>query len=152
MEFYLFAIGGNVCGRIFVILPQSFLPAASDAVQISFIFSAFLLTASLPQPVKFPARKVHPCAPENSVFDGPVTNILLVLCVLIGVLSHAHAKGRQGRNNFKFDTSLRRFPNDTLASVAVEGLKTVDITDITLMLLLSRLQHMLANYTKQPDS
>ena len=134
--------------KIFVFLPQFFLPAASDVVQISFIFSAFLLTSSLLQPVKFPARKVHPCAPENSVFDGPVTNILSVLCVLIGVLSHAHAKGRQCRNNL----ALRRFPNDTLASMAVKGLKTVHITDITLILLLSRLQHMLANYTKQPDS
>ena len=32
------------------------------------------LTPSLPQPVKFPAWKVHIYTPPNSMFDGPVTN------------------------------------------------------------------------------
>ena len=31
--------------------------------------------------------------PANSVFDGPVTNLLSVLCILIEVLSRAHEKG-----------------------------------------------------------
>ena len=81
------------------------------------------LTASLPQPVKFPVRKVHPYTPANNIFDGPVTNLLSVLCIFIEALSRTHAKGGQSRNNFKFGTSIRRFPNDTLASMAVKGLK-----------------------------
>ena len=34
--------------------------------------------------------------PANSVFDGPVTNLLLVLCILIEALSRAHEKGGGG--------------------------------------------------------
>ena len=34
--------------------------------------------------------------PANSVFDGPVTNLLSVLCILIEVLSRAHEKGEVG--------------------------------------------------------
>ena len=30
--------------------------------------------------------------PANSVFDGPVTNLLSVLCILIEALSRAHEK------------------------------------------------------------
>ena len=51
-----------------------------------------ILTPSLPQPVKFPGRKVHTYMPANSIFDGPIANLFLILCVLIEVLSRAHAK------------------------------------------------------------
>ena len=30
--------------------------------------------------------------PENSISDGPITNLLSVLCILLEVLSLAHAK------------------------------------------------------------
>ena len=35
---------------------------------------------SLPQPVKFPGGKVHTYTPANSISDGPITNLLSVLC------------------------------------------------------------------------
>ena len=37
------------------------------------------LTPSLPQPVNFPGSKVHPYTLPNSIFDGPVTNLLSIL-------------------------------------------------------------------------
>ena len=45
-----------------------------------------LTPSSLPQPVKFPGCKVHIYTPENSIFDGPITNLPSVLCMLIEVL------------------------------------------------------------------
>ena len=64
--------------------------------------------------------------PGNSTFDCPMTNIISVLCILIEVLLHAHAKGGGGiLNDFKFGTFSGRFPNDTLANMAVKGLRSV---------------------------
>ena len=51
------------------------------------------LTTSLPQPVKSPGWKVHTYTPANSIFDGPITNLLSTLCILIEILSRAQAKG-----------------------------------------------------------
>ena len=31
--------------------------------------------------------------PANSIFDSPMTNLLSVQCILIEILSHAHAEG-----------------------------------------------------------
>ena len=45
-----------------------------------------MLTPSLPQRVTFPGWKVHTYTPANSVFDGPVTNLLSVQCILIEIL------------------------------------------------------------------
>ena len=33
------------------------------------------------------------CAPPNSIFDGPVPNLLSTLCTLIEILPCVHAKG-----------------------------------------------------------
>ena len=59
--------------------------------------------------------------PANIVFDGPITNLLSILCILLEVLSHAHAK-LGGGNNLKFGTFIVRFPRDHAASMAVKGL------------------------------
>ena len=63
--------------------------------------------------------------PGNSISDGPITNIISVPCILIEVLSHAHAKGGEILNDFKFGTFIGRFPSDTLANMAVKGLWSV---------------------------
>ena len=39
---------------------------------------------------------MHTYTPADRVFDGPVTNLLSVLCILIEVLSHAHVGGGGG--------------------------------------------------------
>ena len=36
---------------------------------------------------------MHTYTPANSISDGPITNILSILSVLVAVLSRAHAKG-----------------------------------------------------------
>ena len=61
--------------------------------------------------------------PENSIFDGPITNLLLILYILIETISCAHAKGGKSLNDFKFGTFVGCFPSDSAASVAVKGLK-----------------------------
>ena len=51
------------------------------------------LTPSLSQPVKFLGWKVHAYKPPNSIFDGPITNIISILSILIVELfSCAHGK------------------------------------------------------------
>ena len=85
----------------------------------------FQLTPSLPKPVKFPVWKVHIYTPENNTFDGPITNLLSILWILIDVLSRAHAKGPQKLNHFKFGTFIGRSPSDDAASLAVKVLKVL---------------------------
>ena len=58
----------------------------------------------------------------NSIFDGPVTNLFSVLCILTEILSRTHAKVGKGLNGFKFGTFVGRFQNDEVASIAVKGL------------------------------
>ena len=82
----------------------------------------FQLTPSQPQPVKFLVWKVHIYTPENSIFDGHITNLLSILCILI-VLSRVHAKGTHRLNHFKFGTFIGRSPSDDAASLAVKVLK-----------------------------
>ena len=69
--------------------------------------------------------------PENSIFDGPVTSLLSILCILLEVLSLAHAKVCVGGgslhvggslHDFKFSTFVGHFLSDTLASMTVKGL------------------------------
>ena len=62
---------------------------------------------------------VHTC---KQYFDGPITNLLSILCILIEFPSHAHAKRGKNLNDFKFGTSIGHFPSDRVASMAVKGL------------------------------
>ena len=85
------------------------------------------LTPSLHQRVKFPVSKVQTYTHATCIFDGPVPNILSILCILIGVLSDAHAQvgvgGGGSLNDFYFGTFIGHFPSDGEASLAVKGLK-----------------------------
>ena len=78
------------------------------------------LTPSLPQPVKFPGWKVHTYTPPNSIFDGPITNLLWILSIFIEICSCAHAKRGQSLNGFRFGSFIGRFPSDCAASMAVK--------------------------------
>ena len=57
----------------------------------------------------------------NSLFDGPVTNLLSVLCISIEIVSRALVKGG-GEGGVKCGTFIVRLLSDGAASVAVEGL------------------------------
>ena len=62
----------------------------------------------------------------NSIFGGPVTNLLSVLCILIELLSRCHVKrggGGGSFNDFKFGNFTGRFPSDCAASMAVKELR-----------------------------
>ena len=61
---------------------------------------------------------------SDSMFDGPVANLLLIIRILIEILSRAHAEdGKQSLHNFQiWRFSIGRFPCDGTASVAVKGL------------------------------
>ena len=63
--------------------------------------------------------------PENSIFDGRITDLLSTLPILIETISRARAKGGKSLNNFKFGTFIGCFPSDHVASVAVKGLRPV---------------------------
>ena len=67
------------------------------------------LTPYLPKLVKYPGWKVHSYKLANSIFDGPIITLLLILYILVEVLSHAHAKRGKSLNGFKFGTSIGRF-------------------------------------------
>ena len=60
--------------------------------------------------------------PANSIFDGPITTLLLVLCILIAVLSLAHMKGKKVLNDFKFGIFIDSFLSHDATSMAVKGL------------------------------
>ena len=45
------------------------------------------------QGVKFPCWKVHTYRPANSISDGPITNLLSILCIWTEILWCAHVKG-----------------------------------------------------------
>ena len=60
--------------------------------------------------------------PANSIFDGPVTNLLLVLCIWIEIVSRARAKEKKELNTFTFGAFIGRFQSDGAASIAVKGL------------------------------
>ena len=73
-----------------------------------------ILTPSLPQPIKF--------LPANSIFDGPITNLFAVLCILTVIFSPAHAKGKKVFNDSKFGAFIGHFQSDGAASMAMKGL------------------------------
>ena len=66
---------------------------------------------------------MHTFTLANSIFDGPITNLHSILCILIEILSFAHGKGGKGLNDFKFSTFIGRFQSNGAASIAVKGLK-----------------------------
>ena len=68
---------------------------------------------------------MHTDTPANSIFDGPVTTLLSILCVLVEVLSRADAKRGPSLNDVKFSTSVGRFSSDVAASSAVKGLMSL---------------------------
>ena len=63
---------------------------------------------------KIPGWKVHTYTPANNIFDGPITNLLSILCVLIETF-HVVLR-RRGKNidGFKFGIFIGRFPSDGL--------------------------------------
>ena len=64
---------------------------------------------------------MHTYAPANSIFDGPITDLLSTLCILIEVLSRVCAKGRKSLNGFRFGTFIGCFLSDGATSMAVKG-------------------------------
>ena len=68
---------------------------------------------------------MHTYTPADSIFAGPVTNLLSVLWIWVGVLSRAHAKSGESLNDFKFGSCISRFSSDAAASTAVKGLSIV---------------------------
>ena len=62
--------------------------------------------------------------PANSIFDGPITILLSILCILIEVLSRADAKKGKRLMISKFGTSVGCFSSDGAASTAVKGLSS----------------------------
>ena len=66
-----------------------------------------------------------PYTPPNSIFDGPITNVLSILCVLIELLSRAHMMGTKKKKNSLngFNLALYcRLPSEGAASMTVNGL------------------------------
>ena len=68
---------------------------------------------------------MHTYTPADSTFDGPITNLLSVLRILMEIFSGAHAKGVQSLNDFKFGIFIGHFPNDGVASMAMKGLMCI---------------------------
>ena len=65
---------------------------------------------------------MHTYTPANSIFDGPITNLLSVLSILIDVLSRAHAKGEKALMISNLALLLVIFRVAGEASMAVNGL------------------------------
>ena len=67
---------------------------------------------------------MHTSTPPNSISDGPVTDLLSILCILIEILSHAHAHAKGAKKSlrgFRVGTSFGNFPSDGAASKVVKG-------------------------------
>ena len=56
------------------------------------------------------------------MFDGLVTNLLSVLCILVEILSCAHAKGEKALTISNLALLLVVFPSDGAGSMTVKGL------------------------------
>ena len=59
---------------------------------------------------------MHTYTPANSISDGPITNLLSVLCSLIDILSRVLCE--------TVGTSIDYFSSDRAESMAVKGLKS----------------------------
>ena len=68
---------------------------------------------------------MHSRTPANSIFDRPVTNLLLTLRSFIEIFSRAHAKAGKGSMISNLALSLIVFRVIVAASVAVKGLNTL---------------------------
>ena len=66
---------------------------------------------------------MHTFTLANSIFDGPITNLHSILCILVEILSFSYAKGGKGLNDLKFSPFIGRFQSNGAASIAVKGLK-----------------------------
>ena len=67
------------------------------------------VTPSLPQPVNVQAKRCRDTL-ANSVFSGPVSQLLSIPCILIKSLSHARAKIKtKWLKDFKFCTFIGHF-------------------------------------------
>ena len=62
--------------------------------------------------------------PANSTLDRPVITRLSVLCILVEILSRAHAKRGKSLNNLESAASVGHFLSDGVASAAVKGLRS----------------------------
>ena len=67
---------------------------------------------------------MHTDTSANSIFDGPITNLLSILYILVEVLSLAQAKRGESLHDFKFGAFIGRFSSDSAASTAVKGLRS----------------------------
>ena len=66
---------------------------------------------------------MHTYTPPDSIFDGPVTNLLSILCILIEILSRAHPKGgRQTLIVLNLALLVVVFLSDGAAGMAFKGL------------------------------
>ena len=68
---------------------------------------------------------MHTYTPANRIFHGPITYLLLILCILIKIFSHACAKRKKDGTDFQFVTFVGRFQSDSVASMAVKGLNGI---------------------------
>ena len=72
--------------------------------------SFFHFTTSLP--IKFPSSKVHTCTPANSIFYGPIGNLLLMLGILIEIFFMCSCEGEKGLIDFTFGIFIGRFSSE----------------------------------------
>ena len=80
---------------------------------------------STPAPAgKIPGLKSHKYKLSNGISNGPVTNLLSILYILIEVLSLVHAKRGKiiSLNGLKFGFFIGRSQSDGAVSMAVEWL------------------------------
>ena len=114
------------------------IPSSTSCIIIIFyifFLRSLHLTPSLPQPVKFPSWYTL----AYKIFDGLITNLLLILWVLIEILSRNPAKGaksanfeslrpfcplQKGLNDFKVGTFVGHFRSDKHGS---ERVNTIDL-------------------------
>ena len=66
---------------------------------------------------------MHTYTSENSIFDGHITNLPSILCILIEVLPCAHANRKKNLNDFKFGTFIGCFLSEGMVSMAAKGLR-----------------------------
>ena len=68
---------------------------------------------------------MHTYTPADSIFDGPITNLVSILCISVEILSRVYARdwgGGGGHNGFRFGAFIGHFPSDGAGSMAVKGL------------------------------
>ena len=65
---------------------------------------------------------MHTYTPANSIFDNPITTLLLILCILIETLSRVHAKGaKKALMISNVPLLIGRFPSEVAADMTVKG-------------------------------